>query len=264
MTGSDPLKAQVESLKQLIAKGKAEEEIHLRTIDTLTNQINSLRTDLEESAAAKETLQNELKWAVTRIRQAKAQSEIPESFRQKVGEMQKRIQAITKSVAEKEKEIDILKRMITDRDQQIRSFEGIKSQYEQIRRDLLAEVESLRASPSTATQSGPDPAAIERIKHLTVENEKLRKDGQKHTARYDELKTKSSAIVAELRKAKQQLESLNKESGTNDTIVLNLAPPLAGRSKRCDLCKGRKKVIVQDGDAEKEVSCPRCGGTGRT
>lgn len=264
MTGQDPVKEQVENLKQLISKGKAEEEVHLRTIDTLTNQINQLRADLEESAAAKETLQNELKWAVTRIRQAKSQSEIPESFRQKVGEMQKRIQAITKSVAEKEKEIDILKRMITDRDTQIRSFEGVKAQYEQVRRDLLAEIEALRAAPQSSGAVAQDPALIERIKLLDSENAKLKAESQRYTQRYEELKTKSGTIVTELRKAKHQLETLNKESGTKDTIVLNLAPPLAGRSKRCDLCQGRKKVIVQDGDSEKEVPCPRCGGTGRT
>ena len=264
MTGSDPLQAQVDNLKQLIAQGKMEEEVHLRTIDTLSDQINTLRAELEENTTAKETLQNELKWAVTRIRQAKAQSEIPESFRQKVGEMQKRIQAITKSVSEKEKEIDILKRMITDRDQQIRSFEGVKNQYEQIRRDLLSEIESLRSNPPAEGPVEPDPAILARMKAMSAENATLKGESQLHSARYEELKVKSGTIVTELRKAKNQLESLYKESGTKDTIVLNLAPPLAGRSKRCDLCKGRKKVIVLDGDAEKEVSCPRCGGTGRT
>jgi len=264
LTGPDPLQIQVDNLKQLIAKGKAEEDVHLRTVDTLSQQINMLRTELEESTNARETLQNELKWAVTRIRQAKAQSEIPESFRQKVGEMQKRIQAITKSVAEKEKEIDILKRMITDRDQKIRSYEGMGNDYEQVRRDLLNEIETLRSIPPAEGTAGPDPAALERIKVVDDENKRLRSDNEDHLARYGELKDKSRVIMVELKKATDQLESLNMESSTKDTIVLNLAPPLTGRSKRCDLCKGRKKVIVQDGDAEKEVSCPRCGGTGRT
>jgi len=264
LTGADPLQVQVDNLKQLIAKGKAEEEVHLRTVDTLSQQINTLRAELDESASARETLQNELKWAVTRIRQTKSQSDIPESFRQKVGEMQKRIQAITKSVAEKEKEIDILKRMITDRDQKIRSYEGMRSDYEETRRNLLNEVEDLRSRPPAERTAGPDASALERIKALDGENKRLRANNEEHSARYGELKDKSRIIMVELKKATDQLESLNKESGTKDSIVLNLAPPLTGRSKRCDLCKGRKKVIVQDGDAEKEVSCPRCGGTGRT
>ena len=269
------LEWQVTNLRLLLEKEKVDEEVHLKTIDTLTKEIDRLRTALEGSEKARETLQDELKWAVSRLRENRRPAELPPTVRDKVLEMQKRIKAISHDISEKEREIIVLKGMVQERDAAIaevrlreerlraneRDLESVRLQLAHEVEGLTRRVAELEAAPPPAVHITTTPPGIaiieEKVRRLSSSNIELR----------DRLKAKERELKAaneSLADTRAKLERLKNGGRPTHNIVLNLAPPLSHGDRRCDLCNGRKMVIVQDGKLEKEVPCPRCGGTGRT